>query len=330
MKCWFRGKIQSTGEVAVQRWWLMSSRNFSADVISRASFGSSFSEGKEIFNKIRQLQVAMAKQDTYQQSATERFGGSAQASATSPWTSGGSTTKNTIPRRHHLRATATASCVPSLRAPRPPDLPAGRARPSTSSWTTARDDVHHCRLVPDAPRRAPGVAVPRARRGHGRRSPGRAPGRGHDPEAEDGDDGGSGDAPAVPAGAVRDAGGPARPAPRRARRPERHRRPGPRGAGAPRPRRLGARPRQVRPEPVRQWRRGSLQAATHVHALRRRRAHLRRAEPRRGGGQGRAGAPAAQVRARAVAGFVHRPAFRLTVDPGSGVALILKKLYPAD
>ena len=37
-------------------------RNFSADVISRTSFGSNFAAGKEIFSKIRQLQIAMAEQ----------------------------------------------------------------------------------------------------------------------------------------------------------------------------------------------------------------------------------------------------------------------------
>jgi cytochrome P450 len=29
-------------------------------------------------------------------------------------------------------------------------------------------------------------------------------------------------------------------------------------------------------------------------------------------------------------GYVHRPAFRLTVEPGSGVALVLRKLCSAD
>ena len=170
----------------------------------------------------------------------------------------------------------------------------------------ARDDVDHRRLVPDAPRLAPRMAVPRARRGPGGSPPAgtKAGGRGHDPEAEDGGDGGPGDAPAVPAGAVRDAGGAARRDARRAARSERHRRPGAHSAGAPGPRRVGRRrrARRVRPGAVRQRRGGRVQAAAHVHAVRRRRAHLRRAEPRRGGDQGRAGAPPAQVRARAVAG----------------------------
>ena len=37
-------------------------RNFSADVISRTSFGINFAAGKEIFNKIWQLQIAMVAQ----------------------------------------------------------------------------------------------------------------------------------------------------------------------------------------------------------------------------------------------------------------------------
>ncbi|XP_066380442.1 cytochrome P450 714C3-like isoform X4 [Miscanthus floridulus] len=40
-------------------------RNFSADVIARACFGSNFIEGKDIFCKLRQLQKLISQQDTF-------------------------------------------------------------------------------------------------------------------------------------------------------------------------------------------------------------------------------------------------------------------------
>ncbi|XP_006663754.2 cytochrome P450 714C3 isoform X1 [Oryza brachyantha] len=40
-------------------------RNLSADVIARACFGSSFTKGEEIFCKLRQLQKAIAQQDAF-------------------------------------------------------------------------------------------------------------------------------------------------------------------------------------------------------------------------------------------------------------------------
>jgi len=40
-------------------------RNFSADVIARACFGSNFVEGKDIFCKLRQLQKLISEQDTF-------------------------------------------------------------------------------------------------------------------------------------------------------------------------------------------------------------------------------------------------------------------------
>lgn len=41
------------------------SRNFSADVIARACFGSNFMKGEEIFCKLRQLQKAISQQDVF-------------------------------------------------------------------------------------------------------------------------------------------------------------------------------------------------------------------------------------------------------------------------
>lgn len=40
-------------------------RNFSADVIARACFGSRFTKGEDIFCKLRQLQKAISQQDTF-------------------------------------------------------------------------------------------------------------------------------------------------------------------------------------------------------------------------------------------------------------------------
>lgn len=40
-------------------------RNFSADVIARACFGSSFTKGEQIFCKLRQLQKAISQQDAF-------------------------------------------------------------------------------------------------------------------------------------------------------------------------------------------------------------------------------------------------------------------------
>jgi len=56
--------LDSTGgskEIYVDRYL----RNFSADVIARACFGSSFAKGKDIFCKIRQLQKAISQLDTF-------------------------------------------------------------------------------------------------------------------------------------------------------------------------------------------------------------------------------------------------------------------------
>jgi cytochrome P450 family 714 subfamily C len=61
LKLW-EGEVEREGvsaEMVVDEYL----RSLSADVISRASFGSSFAEGKEIFNKIRQLQMLMSKQN---------------------------------------------------------------------------------------------------------------------------------------------------------------------------------------------------------------------------------------------------------------------------
>lgn len=56
----WESKVQCSGdsaEITVDQ----DLRNLSADVISRACFGRSYSEGKDIFGMLRALQVAMSK-----------------------------------------------------------------------------------------------------------------------------------------------------------------------------------------------------------------------------------------------------------------------------
>jgi len=48
-------------------------RNYSADVISKACFGSSYSEGKEIFLKLRALQRALSKPNLLVEIAGMRY-----------------------------------------------------------------------------------------------------------------------------------------------------------------------------------------------------------------------------------------------------------------
>lgn len=46
-----------TAEISIDRYL----RSLSADIISKAAFGSSYSQGKDIFSKIREVQKLMSK-----------------------------------------------------------------------------------------------------------------------------------------------------------------------------------------------------------------------------------------------------------------------------
>uniref|UniRef100_A0A452ZD30 Uncharacterized protein n=1 Tax=Aegilops tauschii subsp. strangulata TaxID=200361 RepID=A0A452ZD30_AEGTS len=153
----------------------------------------------------------------------------------------------------------------------------------------ARNDCGHRHLVPHAARRPSGVAGPRARRGARRlrrRHRRLEPGLRHDLQDEDSGHGCAGDATAVPAVIVCRAGDVRRHSAGPAARAQGHL---PLRAGihhAPRRRFLGPDGAPVRPGPVQERGGGGVQEpAGGVHAIRPRRAHLPRSEPRDRRGQ---------------------------------------------
>lgn len=115
------------------------------------------------------------------------------------------------------------------------------------------------------------------------------------------DDGDPRDAPSVPSGVADDAPSPDGHQAREPGRPTRSHRPGGQIGAAPRQGSLGPGRGRVPAGPVRQRRGRSVQAVSHVRAIRARAQDLHRAEPGNDGAEGGARAPAEQVRLLAVA-----------------------------